>query len=231
MIGNLRNVEYYQFMVSAQQIFNKFNIKQDVLGALYDELAALVEQMEQALAFEKRNEKIREKNDMDNYRDRMHRKLFNQLKSILYDDRDPRFDGAQAVMRIVKDVGNPTRLPENVQSAVMTTLGNRLEPLRKEMEAIGVDCIVDEMMNANRQFIALEIEAREITAAFILSDTPVMGNIRKEATPVYRNIVAAISAHARLPHKAAEYREMVTEMNVLVARYDALLAARKRSSS
>ena len=76
---------------------------------LYDELGGLVKTAEMALSVEKKNEKIRQKNEVDRYRDRLHSKLFNHLKSILYDEKDPRFDDAQQVMRVVKDVGNPTR--------------------------------------------------------------------------------------------------------------------------
>ena len=58
-----------------------------------------------SMAIEKKNEVVRRKNEMDDYRDRLHRKLFNQLKTILYDDKDPRFDNVQIVMNVVKDVG------------------------------------------------------------------------------------------------------------------------------
>ena len=226
---NLRNSEYFQYMVSFREVLGKHDVVHDSFGCLYDALSDSLTLAEAALAVERGNEKVREKNDADRYRDRLHSKLFNFLKSIIYDDRDPRFDDAQAVMRIVNETGNPTRLPENAQSAVMTTLGNRLEPMRARLEAIGAQSIVDDMMDANRQFIRIESELREILTAQKLDVAPAsMSAVRKQIDPLYRSIVAAINGYMNIPSKADTCRELVVETNVLVARYEALLAARKR---
>ena len=56
-----------------------------------------------------------------------------------------------------------------------------------------------------------------------------MGTIRKQIDPVYRAIVSAINGYANIPSKQEAYKELVTEMNVLVAKYDALLMGRKSS--
>ena len=226
-ITHLRNAEHFQFMSSASDLFAKFGIDRENLGTLYDELGEHLKTAELALAIEKKNEKIRQKNDMDRYRDRLHSKLFNYLKSILYDEKDLRFDDAQQVMRVVKDVGNPTRLAENAESAMLTALGNRLVPYRNQLEAIGAQPIVDALMEANGQFIALEKESREITASQQLNKTPSMATVRKQADPVYRAIISAINGYANVPSKKETYRELVTEMNVLVTKYDALLMGRK----
>jgi hypothetical protein len=231
-ILRLRNAEYFQFMVSARDIFKKFDAASANLSTLYKELDQLLIVAEEALAAERRNEKIREKNEMDRYRDRLHSKLFNYLKYILYDERDPRFDAAQEVMQVVKNVGNPSRLPENVQSATLTTLGNRLEPLRSQLEAIGAQQTVDELMNANRQFIVLERESREVAASQKLSNTPSsMSAVRRLIDPVFRSIVAVLNGYSGVLANDEQYREKVAEMNVLIARYDSLLAARRREKA
>jgi len=227
-IGNLRNAEHFQFISSACAIFAKHGIDRDNLGVLYDELNEQLKAAEAALAIEKKNEKVRQKNDMDRYRDRLHSKLFNYLKFILYDEKDSRFDDAQQVMKVVKDAGNPTRLAENAESAMLTTLGNKLEPYRNQLEAIGAQQIVDDLLEANRQFITLEKECREIADTQQLNKLPSMATVRKQTAPVYRAITAAISGYANVPSKKETYRELVTEMNVLVAKYDSLLMGRKR---
>ena len=56
-----------------------------------------------------------------------------------------------------------------------------------------------------------------------------MGAIRKQIDPVYRSIISAINGYANIPSKQEAYKELVTEMNVLVAKYEALLMARKSS--
>ncbi|MDR0334009.1 MAG: DUF6261 family protein [Dysgonamonadaceae bacterium] len=231
-ISRLRNAEYFQLMVSARDIFKKFDAASANLSTLYKELDQLLVVAEEALAAERRNEKIREKNEMDRYRDRLHSKLFNYLKSILFDERDPRFDAAQEVMQVVKNAGNPSRLPENVQSATLTTLGNRLEPLRNRLEAIGAQQTVDDLMEANRQFIILERESREFTASQKLSSTPSsMSAVRRLIDPIYRAVVAVLNGYSGVMANNEQYREKVTEMNVLIARYDSLLAARRREKA
>jgi len=226
---NLRNAEYYQFMVSVFNLFTKCDLIRVIFEYLYESMGANLQAAEAALAAERKNEKVREKNEADRYRDRLHSKLFNSLKAILYDERDPRYDDAQTVMRIVKEAGNPTRLSENAQSAMMTTLGNRLEPYRKQLEAIGAQQTVDEMLEANRRFITVETELRETLAAQKLSDTPLsMSAVRKQIDPAYSTIIAGINVFTGIPSKKEECKELIAEMNVLIARYDALLSARKR---
>ena len=228
-MATLRNAEHFQFISSTCDNFARFGVDRENLGPLYDALGEHLKTAEAALAVEKKNAKVREKNDMDRYRDRLHSKLFNTLKAILYDEKDARFDDAQEVMRVVKEAGNPTRMAENAESAMLTALGNKLEPYRNRLEAIGAQTIVDDLMEANRLFIALEKECRDILAAQKLGQTPPsMSAVRKQIDPVYRDIINAINGYCVIPAKKEAYSELVAEMNVLVAKYDALLAARKR---
>ena len=197
--NDLRNAEYYQFMVSAFDLFAKCGFVCENFGYLHDSLGESLRAAETALAAERKNEKVKEKNEADRYRDLLHSKLFNYLKFILYDERDPRFDNAQTVMRTVKAAGNPTRLAENAQSAMMTALGNRLEPLYTQLEAIGVQQIADDMLEAKRRFIEVEREQRDMLAARKLSDTPVsMSAARKHIDPTYRTIVSGINVFTKV---------------------------------
>jgi len=228
-IQNLRNAEYFQFMSSVHQILVKIGVDGEKFAYLHEELGRMLKIAEKAMTLEKRNDKVREKNEADRYRDRLHSKLFNYLKTILYDEKDPRFDDAQIVMSVVKEAGNPTQLAENAQSAMMTALGNKLEPVRKQAEAIGAQTIVDDMMEANRKFIAIEIEFRQMLTVQKLDDTTVFMNAaRKQTDPVYRALINAINGLYGIPSQKEAYHELVTEMNVLAARYDALLVARKK---
>ena len=216
-------------MVSVFDLFTKCDFVCENFEYLYESMGESLRAAETALAAERKNEKVKEKNEADRYRDRLHSKLFNYLKAVLYDERDPHYDDAQAVMRVVKEAGNPTRLAENAQSAMMTALGNRLEPYRTQLEAIGAQQIVDSMLEANRRFIAIERELREMIAAQKLSDTPMsMGAVRRQIDPVYGAIISGVNVFVGIPSKAEECKALIAEMNVLIARYDLLLSARKK---
>ena len=230
-IKNLRNAEYVQFTSSACNIFARFGIDRENLSPLYDQLGMYLKDAETAMAVERKNEKIREKNEKDRYRDRLHSKLFNYVKSILYDERDPRFNDAQVVMRVLKEVGNPTQLAENAESAMVTALGKRLEQYRAQVAAIGATEMLKALLDTNAEFIALEIEARDIAASMNMNKAPSMATVRKQIDAVYRTIVDAINGYAKLPAKEEQYREIVAEMNVLVEKYDALLMQRRKSTS
>jgi len=222
---NLRNAEYFQFLSSVCAIFDKYGVDCENLGTYYDELREYRNAAETALAVERTNVKIREKNDMCLYRDKLHSKLFNYLKSILYDEKDARFDDAQKIMKIVKDAGNPSRMAENLESAMLTTLGNKLGPHRVALEAVGATGMLDDLMEANLQFIELEKECRQITAMMKADKSPTMSEIRKQSDPLYRAITGIINGFS----KKTEWKEVIGEMNVLVAKYDNLLAARKKT--
>lgn len=225
-INNLRNSEHYQFMDSACSIFDKHKIDSDNLQLSYDELKALCKAEEQALAVEKTNEKVREKNEADAYRDKLHSKLFSYVRSITYDEKDERYNDAVKIMKVIKEEGNPSQLAENAESAMLTTLVNKLMAHHNEVKAIGAEKIVQVLQDANKQFIALEKECREVSSGMQLTKSPSASVIRKEVDPVYRRIVNAINGYAALPAKQEMYLNVVTEMNTLVNRYQDLISAR-----
>ena len=230
-IGNLRNAEHYLFLCSVCDIFDKYGIDPDNLGALYVELRECAAEQKTALTIEEKNQKVSEKNDADNRRDKLHSKLFNYLKSILCDEDDPRFDDAQAVMQIMKKAGNPATLAENAESAMLEALGNSLEPLKSQLAAINALEIVDALMNANNRFIVLEKECREFAATVKSSKGRSMGEIRKHADGIYRTVINVVNSYAQLATKRADYSDMIAEMNVLVAKYDHLLMTRKSAAA
>jgi hypothetical protein len=129
-------------------------------------------------------------------------------------------------MKVIRETGNPTRLPENAESAMLTTLGNRLEPCRADLEIIGALPHLEKLLEANRQFMQLESECRELTAAGKLAAIPSTTTIRKQVDSAYRRIVDMLSVFIQL-NGDANYKTLIADLNTLIEKYDALLAARK----
>jgi hypothetical protein len=223
---NLRNAEHLQFITDADKIFGKYGVEEQILASVYAELSRLRQEEETAMAVEQSNAKVKEKNVTEHYRDRLHSKLFNYVKSILYDEGDPLLENAQRVMKVIKETGNPTRLSENAESAMLTTLGNKLEPYRADLEAIGALPHLEKLLEANRQFMQLENECRELIAARKLVAVPSTTTIRKQVDPVYRRIVDTINVFIQL-NGDDSYKALVADLNTLIEKYNALLAARK----
>jgi hypothetical protein len=225
---NLRAAEHLQFNTAADAIFRKHQAESGRLSPFYDEYSRLVKLEEASMATETGNALIREKGVAEHYRDKLHSKLFNCVKAILYDEADPLFNAAQRVMAVIKSVGNPSRLSENAESAVITTLGNKLEPYRSDLETIGALPHVDKLLEANRRFVQLETECRDIAAARTLAAQPSVSTVRKQVDPVYRIIVDTINGAIKLQPDEGAYKELVAELNTLTGKYDALSAQRKK---
>ncbi|MDR1154977.1 MAG: DUF6261 family protein [Bacteroidales bacterium] len=228
-LENLRNPEHLQFMTDGCKLFLKHNLEAGELSPSYEELNGRVKLEENAMAIERANEKIGEKNRADAYRDKLHSKLFNHLKTILYDEEDPKYDAAQRVMKVVKSAGNPTRLAENAESAMITALGNKLEPYRADLAASGAQEHLDKLLEANRRFMELETECRQLASTKSLAAVPSMSDVRRQADTVYRRITGAINTFIGLRNMDT-YKELVSDMNVLVEKYDRVLSQRKSSS-
>ena len=229
-IVRLRNAEYFQFMTDLHKIVAKFEFIGDVFRILIAELHRLLGIAEVALLAERRNDLVRQKNEADNRRDRAHSRLFNYLKYILDDDQDPRFNTAQEIMRIIKEAGNPRNLPENAQTAMMTALARRLQPLARQLAEIGATQVVENMNAANEQFIAANDELRQMLAARKLDETArSMTDLRKDIDRYYVAIIGTLGAYALA--KPNDSAEMIAEVNVLIRRFDAKLAARTRRAA
>jgi hypothetical protein len=225
-IAQLRNAEHLQFTTDSGIIFDKYNLEPNVLSPFYRNHFSLRSQEEKAMALEIKNKKIKEKNEVELYRDRLHSKLFNYVKSILYDEKDPLFELAQEVMSVVKSVGNPTHLSENAETALITTLGNKLEPYNHNLEAIGAKRHLEKLLEANRQFAQLETECREIVSERVQANLPSVATIRKEIDVVYRQVVNAINVFIQL-NGEERYGAFVADLNTLVNKYSSLIAQRK----
>jgi ElaB/YqjD/DUF883 family membrane-anchored ribosome-binding protein len=222
----LRNAEHFQFMTGANGIYSGHRAESQILSGLYDELDRLVPEEEKALAVERDNAKIKEKGVAERYRDKLHSKLFNSVKAILYDENDPFFDAAQRVMTVIKSVGNPRNMAENAESAMLTTLGNKLEPYRTDMETIGAQVHLDKLLEANTRFILLETECRDIVSARSLANVPSVKTIRQQIDTVYRNITDALNVFIKL-NGEEPYKSLIADINTLVDKYEALLAQRQ----
>jgi hypothetical protein len=232
LFRTLHNPEYLQYMTALRDILVKYGVVEDSFACLYDQLVENVKTGENALIFERRNVKVAEKNEFDRVRDLHHSRFYSMLKFILMDENDERYEVAQAAMRIVREAGNPRNLPENAQSAVMTALGRNLEHLRERLHETGLQTLVDTMMEANADFIRAEKELRTMKFEQGMDETPrSMTALRRQNDPIYRAIIAVINAYSNVPSKRESCIELIAEINVLVARYNALLLTRRRGGN
>jgi hypothetical protein len=218
-LSALNGLNHMQFVTGTCDIFRKHNAEPEILSGSYEALYILRDKEEAALSREKNNEKILEKNMADLTRERKHSSLFNYSKSILYDDDDPRRDAAQRIMNVITEAGNPSRLAENNESALLTTLGNKLEACGADLDTTGARSHVDKLIAANNRFIELEKECRSLVADKRLADEPSLTALRKQTDPLYRSIIDTLNALIKTKGKAG-YENLIVDMNVLIEKYN-----------
>jgi hypothetical protein len=225
-ITQLRNAEHLQFVTDSEKVLRTHLLELDALSSVYDNYTRLGKAEETAMAVELRNEKVKLKNEAEYYRDRLHGKLFNYVKAILYDEADPQFDAARRVMEVIKSVGNPTRLSENAETAMLTTLGNKLAPYTADLESIGAQSHLYKLMEANQKFSQLEAECRNIASERAQTGLPSVSTIRKEIDPVYRKIVDTFNVFILL-HGEESYKALIADLNTLTDKYNTLISQHK----
>lgn len=221
-LSNLRNAEHLQLMIDFVKILLKYNPDNLGLAEFYNQLVQLVAEEEAVMALETSNAKIKAKNQKDSQRDKLHSSLFNYVKSFVYNENGPLYETACRIMDVLNDVGNPTRLAENAESAMLTTLGNRLTPYRDDLEKLGAQTHLDLLMEANEQFMQLQAECRDIKISIPSSSVKA---VRLKIDPVYRNTVNAVNVFRTMSRKD-EYEMLVKETNVLIDEYNRLLKIR-----
>jgi len=229
-LAHLRNAEHQRFVDDADKIYDKYQLELQLMSPFYAEFKRLKEEEAKSMTVERNNAKVKEKGRAERNRDKLHSKLFNSVKYITYDESDPLFEAAQRVMTVIKSVGNPKHLAENAESSMLINLGVKLEPYRADLEALGVQVHLDKLLDANNEFIQLEMECRDIVTARSLANTLSMVAVRREIDAVHRTIVAGFNMQIKLKGEE-DYRTFVADLNTLIDRYESLLAQRKTRSS
>jgi hypothetical protein len=225
-IRDLRFAEHFQFISDICKIFKKHGLELQFFAPLYNKLFKLCKDEQKSMAMERVNAKIKEKSNADDIRDKLHSKLFTAVKVFLYDETDPYFAVAQQIMDVIKSLGNPRNLGENAETAMITTLGNKLKPYRIDMKMIGVQAHLDKLLEANSIFAQLETECRDITSAHSIANIPPVSTVRKQVDPAYHDLINAFNTFIKL-NGEERYLPLVTDINTLIEKYETLLAQRK----
>ncbi|MDR1866106.1 MAG: DUF6261 family protein [Bacteroidales bacterium] len=221
---NLRNAEHLQFVRSALQIFGKHN--PDALGVRpqYDELLRLQQEEESAISVELGSALTREKDAADSYRDRRHSVLYHYVKSFTYDETEGElFEAGWRILRIIMQVGNPTRLGDHAETTMLVKLKNELAPYHADLLLTGAQPLLDKLTAANDRFVALDEQCRNDKTQRPAGNVKA---VRLKTDAVYLSMTDAINVFIVL-HGEAPYAALAKDLNALAKDYATLLAQRK----
>lgn len=226
--SNFRNAEHLQFMDENCTLLKQHDPANLEINDLYEDLVSLKNEEQAIMAIERGNALTESVSYMERYRDRLHGGLYCYVKSFLYDEEEAeQYDAARRIMRIIQQVGNPTKLSESAETSMLNTLEEQLKPYTADLELIGAMPRLNKLMAANRRYVELFAERRDNN---LERPTGGMKNIRLKIDPVYKSIVSAINNFASRKAFAEKYAGIVKGMDKLAAEYNRLLNSRKARS-
>lgn len=227
-LSHLRNAEHLRYLVDFLAILLKYNPDNLALRDLYDELFALKQEEEQAMAVESGNARSKAIADMEYYRDRLHGGLYCYVKSFLYDEEEAEeFEAARRIMRIIQQVGNPTQLAAAAETSMLNTLQEQLKPYAADLDLIGATKRLDKLMAANLRYVEMSAERRKENLSRPSGNTKA---VRLKADTTYRLIIDALEVSGKRKQTKEKFKPVINEINTLTAEYIRLLNNRKTRS-
>jgi hypothetical protein len=220
--GNLRNPEHVNFVNEIVSVLKKHNPDNPLLKDCCDEIFALRDEEVQAMDVELGNVLSKQVSAAEQYRDRLHGGLYYYVKSFLYDDAEAaRFDAAQRIMRIMQQVGNPTKLSDSAETALLDKLADQLQTYAADLELLGATGRLQKLTDANRRFVELSTTRREDNLSRPSGNVKA---VRLKIDPVCKALVNAINLLSR---KDTRYAGLIDDFNAVTAKYNQLLSNRQ----
>ncbi|GHT22877.1 hypothetical protein FACS189430_05310 [Bacteroidia bacterium] len=221
-VSSLRNNEHLEFINEQAKIFGKYQFDDTLVQSYLDEWLGLQEEEKRAIAVENGNVLSGQVSQAEQYRDRLHGCLYCYVKSFLYDEQESElYEAAGRVMRIIRQVGNPTQLTDSAETSKLQQLEDELRPYSADLERLDATGRLDKLIAANKRFAELSSTRREDNLSRPSGNVK---QVRLKIDPLFRSITGAIDFLAK--KDAARYGSLVTEINAVIADYNKTLANR-----
>lgn len=221
----MRNAEHIKFMFDVKG-------KVDIIGAailgvqrLYDKWATALINEEKTIEVEQGFAVTAEIQSADKLRDHDHYSLRLFVESEQY-GRDPqRKEAAGRIMRIIKQVGNPTDLPLQEETAVIFNLLNQLENnYGADIAAIGLQQKVAYLKESNTAFDKLYNDRTNEAAARASGNTRAA---RQTVDPLYRQLMSGIESLSAINDHVQPWADCIMLINQVIADAKNKLARRE----
>lgn len=225
-----RNGEYIQYMTDVLTLLSEKEVAALQLGELTGALAASLRPIEAAFKQPRDSELTPEIVALDARRGHALIGLRGVTKYFTYHSNPAIAAAATALHAAIAAGGDDiSRLPYQQETAVINRIVRdwEKEELAAAVHTLHLASWLAELKQSNTQFSARYLERITETAQRPLST---MGELRKEATQAYRNLVRHISAHATL-NSSPLYSYILKELEVLAKRYNQGVTNRSRDKT
>ncbi len=216
-LSQLKNASFTDLMFRANEILSGFTAITTAMPELTTQFSDLVEKLNKTLVAEKGSTKTERLREMDQKRDDAHRGLQHYVKANMYHPDSAVSTAAKEIMHVVERFGLSSlrsasyadesallvRLMEELGSAELTDQKSKLGEINTWTSALDVAMInFEEVIN----------ERFEENATALGYNT---FDVRKEISPVFRNLIQAAETFAML-NTSPEYAEFLTQMNARI---------------
>jgi hypothetical protein len=219
----MQSGEYVSFMSETDRQIVANDVDKMGLGGLYPLFNSGLTLVQQTHSVSLGNPLTENKDKAEHYRDTRYTAFVLSVRSATYDSDPAISEAAERVLKVVDDIGNPTKLSDSKETSELFNLKTNLQPYSADLQFIGADGRFAELMNANDEFIRLQNKWYKVGGEKLSGN---MFAARRQLDPVYRNIVNCINSFAALNGVAA-YESFILAHNELIAQYRTIIAQRK----
>jgi hypothetical protein len=219
----MQNGEYVSFMSETDRQIVANGVDKMGISGLYPLFKDGLTLVQQTHGVSLGNPLTEAKDKAENYRDNRYVAFALFVRSATYHSDPAISEAADRVLKVVDDIGNPTRLSDSKETAELFNLKTNLQPYSADIQLIGADERLAELFAANDEFIRLQNQWYKAGGEKLSGNMLV---VRRQLDPVYRNIVNCINSFATLNGVAA-YESFIRAHNELIAQYRTIIAQRK----
>lgn len=218
-VSKLVNSEYVEFMTKFRDIIATFPTVVAVLQNLINQFDELMVKVNKSLVAELGSSQTVSLFEADKLRDKIHRGLCYFVEAQRCNLDSEVAEAAERVYRVIKRYGT-SKLRNGKYDSETALIRNTVTDLTSaehsaDCTKIGVTQWVTDLETTNNAF-AQVMEARLSEAAASIDYTT--GDVRKEMTPVYREITGAADTMVALNvENAADFAEFITKLNAEIA--------------
>lgn len=224
-LSRLANAEYYQFLNLASAKVKEADPVVLKLKVAHDPLEAILPRLLSALNKELANEETKELSALDRLRDKNIIGINYVIDGYAYHNDANKVDAALLLKNYIdaqgKEISNQNY---STETASLTKITGAFKTEAKYVAAVSLLGLTDFVNNLEAANLAFENKFKSRNTSLSEDkDVPSFGAVRKEATPLYQELISLIESRfktAKADGVATEpYQKLINELNTLIDSY------------
>lgn len=217
-LHNINNAKFVEFMADVQKLLPSESVITTAMKSATDLFAELVGKLQDSLTAVRGNSRTARLNEADEKRDRIHSGMIHLLRAYLRCDDPAKVKAAQDLYFIAKQFGlGALRAADNAsETSLLESLVAALKLPDNASKIIAIPEFGTWLASLEASMAEFNQVKSEKEAAEEVKVDYTTGEIRKQTTPVYRNIINGIETFATFGGDPA-YATFIAKLNAVIA--------------